>query len=214
MYQIEKLVVGMYQANCYAITSGEGTIVIDPGAEATRLLQWLAPKNVIGIIATHCHSDHIGAINELVDATGAWVACGADDVAGMADPHRSGFDLEGSSYVVTHCEKVLHDGDTLKFGDAEFEIIHTPGHTPGSICLWDRENNVLFSGDMLFFRGIGSTEFVLGDEQEMMKSCDRMAKLPDGITVYPGHGPLTRTEMERQMLRAYASRMHSAWREG
>ncbi len=213
MYTIEKRVVGSYQAVCYAITNEAGTLVIDPGAQPQILLPWLADKNVVGIVVTHCHSDHIGAVNELVEATGAWVACGVDDIAGMNDTHRSGFDEEGIDYVVDHCEVPLQDGDMVTLGEDSWEVLHTPGHTPGSICLWDRKNNVMFSGDMLFFRGIGSVAFVLGNAQQMRESCARLSVLPAGIKVFPGHGPTTTLDAERAMLQAY-SRMHSAWYEG
>lgn len=224
MYSIEMRIVGSYQANCYALTNEAGTIVIDPGAQPEVLVEWLADKNVVGIVATHCHCDHIGAVNELVDATGAWVACGRDDVEGMADTHRSGFDEEGTDYTVTHCERVLEEGDTLTWGEDSLRVIHTPGHTPGSICLIDDTHQLMFSGDLLFAGAIGSTAFVLGNEADMMASCHRLTQMPGELTVFPGHGRSTRLGIEQPMLhsivefyrRSHAANdhMNSNWREG
>lgn len=221
MYSIEVAVVGSYQANCYALTNEAGTVVIDPGAQPAELLEWLAGKNVVGIVATHCHSDHIGAINELVHATGAWVACGADDVAGMADTHRSGFDLEGVDYTVEHVDRALRDGDYITWGHDRLNVLHTPGHTPGSICLVDPVHSLMFSGDMLFAGAIGSTAYVLADEAALVASCERLTHLAGEFAVFPGHGPGTRLSRELAMLRAIVERAHAGqshmnanWREG
>ncbi|WP_026460760.1 MBL fold metallo-hydrolase [Schaalia suimastitidis] len=218
MYQIEHLVVGSYQANCYLLTNEAGTLVIDPGAQADYILDALEGRDTIGIVVTHCHSDHIGAVNEIVEATGAWVACGVDDVDGMADTHRSGFDLEGSDYAVTQCDRALKEGETLTWGSDSLTVIHTPGHTPGSICLADETSRYLFSGDMLFAGSIGSTLWVLGDDAAMSSSCDKLAALPGEYWVLPGHGVPTELSVERAMLRSYAAHLRrqlkASWREG
>ena len=188
MFTIEQMTVGAWKAECYALTNEAGTIVLDPGAEPKRILRWLGEKNVVGIVLTHCHSDHIGAVNELVEVYGCWVACGALDVDGVADVHRSGFDEEGIDYTVDHVDRALAEGDLVSWGGDSLTVLHTPGHTPGSICLLSDEQKVLFSGDMLFQGAIGSTAFVLGNDADMVRSCARLTELDPALRVYPGHG--------------------------
>lgn len=219
MFTIEHLTVGSWKAVCYALTNEEGTLVIDPGAEPLTLMRWLEGKKVIGIVLTHCHSDHIGAVNELVEAYGCPVACGVDDVDGVADVHRSGFDEEGIDYTVDHVDRSLAEGDVITWGGDTLQVLHTPGHTPGSICLLAAEQHVLFSGDTLFSGAIGSTVFVLGDYAELMRSCARLSQMDSSLTVYPGHGPATTLRAEKPMLSYLAQSAlraagHSSnWRE-
>lgn len=214
------MTVGAWKAECYALTNEAGTIVLDPGAEPQRILRWLGDKKVVGIILTHCHSDHIGAVNELVEAYGCWVACGARDVDGVADVHRSGFDEEGIDYTVDHVDRALEEGDVVTWGGDSLTVLHTPGHTPGSICLLCEEQMVLFSGDMLFQGAIGSTAFVLGNDADMVRSCARLTELDPALRVYPGHGGPTTMQAELPMLafivqRAMRAAPHNpSWREG
>lgn len=220
MFTIEQMTVGAWKAECYALTNEAGTIVLDPGAEPQRILRWLGNKNVVGIILTHCHSDHIGAVNELVEAYGCWVACGAHDVDGVADVHRSGFDEEGIDYTVDHVDRALDEGDVVTWGGDSLTVLHTPGHTPGSICLLCEDQKVLFSGDMLFQGAIGSTAFVLGNDADMVRSCARLTELDPALRVYPGHGGPTTMQAELPMLafivqRAMRAAPHNpSWREG
>ncbi|WP_314129811.1 MBL fold metallo-hydrolase [Schaalia odontolytica] len=220
MFTIEQMTVGAWKAECYALTNEAGTIVLDPGAEPQRILRWLGDKKVVGIILTHCHSDHIGAVNELVEAYGCWVACGARDVDGVADVHRSGFDEEGIDYTVDHVDRALEEGDVVTWGGDSLTVLNTPGHTPGSICLLCEDHKVMFSGDMLFQGAIGSTAFVLGNDADMVRSCARLTELDPALRVYPGHGGPTTMRAELPMLafivqRAMRAAPHNpSWREG
>lgn len=220
MFTIEQMTVGAWKAECYALTNEAGTIVLDPGAEPQRILRWLGDKKVVGIILTHCHSDHIGAVNELVEAYGCWVACGARDVDGVADIHRSGFDEEGIDYTVDHVDRALEEGDVFTWGGDSLMVLNTPGHTPGSICLLCEDQKVIFSGDMLFQGAIGSTAFVLGNDADMVRSCARLTELDPALRVYPGHGGPTTMQAELPMLafivqRAMRAAPHNpSWREG
>ena len=220
MFTIEQMTVGAWKAECYALTNEAGTIVLDPGAEPQRILRWLGDKKVVGIILTHCHSDHIGAVNELVEAYGCWVACGAHDVDGVADVHRSGFDEEGIDYTVDHVDRALEEGDVVTWGGDSLTVLNTPGHTPGSICLLCEDHKVMFSGDMLFQGAIGSTAFVLGNDADMVRSCARLTELDPALRVYPGHGGPTTMRAELPMLafivqRAMRAAPHNpSWREG
>lgn len=197
MYAIARLTLGSYQANCYLLTSGDETLVIDPGAEAAVVLHAVAGLKVAGIVATHCHSDHIGAINELAAHTGAPVLAGAQDTDAMADPHLSGFDEEDSDYRVEQVDVRLIDGQVIDWGDDQLTVLETPGHTPGSICLLDGANGVLFTGDTLFAAGIGRTDFIRGDERAMRATLRRLGGLDAGLRVLPGHGPATTIRAEQ-----------------
>ena len=198
MFTIKQLTVGSWRAVCYALTNEEGTIVIDPGAEPDRLERWLGDAEVIGIVLTHCHSDHIGAVNELAERYGAIVCVGRDDAVGVADPHLSGFDEEGSDYRVERVDRLLDDGDALAWGEDRLEVIATPGHTPGSICLYDPGTGTMFTGDTLFADGIGRTDFVRGDAKAMRATCARLAAYPDGTAIFPGHGPQSALGREKR----------------
>lgn len=198
MYTISREVVGSYQANAYILTSGDETLVIDPGAEPQTLLDALVGLKVVGIVATHCHSDHIGAVNELVESTGATVMAGALDVAAMADPHLSGFDEDGSDYRVQAVDVALVEGQQIRWGDDQLVVLETPGHTPGSICLLDSRNQILFSGDTLFESGIGRTDFIRGNAREMRRTMLRLGQLSPHLRIFPGHG--NSTTIARELL--------------
>ena len=191
LYTIGRLVLGSYQATCHLLTSGGETLVIDPGAEPEVLLPAVEGLNIVGIVATHCHSDHIGAINELAAHTGAPVMAGRHDVAAMADPHLSGFDEEGSDYRVEKVDVALSDGQVIEWGEDRLVVLETPGHTPGSICLLDESAGRLFSGDTLFLGGYGNTGFIRGDARQMRATMRRLGTLDPAVVVFPGHGPTT-----------------------
>ncbi|MDC4233040.1 MBL fold metallo-hydrolase [Actinomyces sp. B33] len=220
VFTIDRIAVGAWRAVCYALTNTGGTLLIDPGAQPDLLLRWLAGARVIGIVLTHCHCDHIGAVNELVDAHGCWVACGADDVDGVADVHRSGFDEEGVDYTVDRIDRPLGEGDVVAWGEDSLRVLHTPGHTPGSICLLSESQRTLFSGDTLFAGAVGSTAFVMGDTADMRRSCARLSQLRTDLAVLPGHGRPTTLAQERPMLRSIAGPQLGGgdqalnWREG
>ncbi len=198
MYSILSIPVGSYQANCYLLESNGEFLIIDPGAEPEILLNNFDHAKVAGLVITHFHSDHCGAVNELVAATGAPVMVGAPDIDGLGDPEISGFAEEGSDYRVDQVDRPLVHGDVIAWGDSELQVIATPGHTPGSICLWDRAGGYLFTGDTLFANGVGRTDFALGDPLAMRKTMVLLGELPDHTVVLPGHGPRTTIGVERQ----------------
>ncbi|MFC5370694.1 MBL fold metallo-hydrolase [Arcanobacterium bovis] len=191
MFDVSSLPVGDYRANCYVLSNREGVFLIDPGAEPQVLRAIISELNVQGIILTHCHSDHIGAVNQLREDTGAPVYMGAADIAGAADPRVSGFADEGSDYRVEGVEVALHDGDRITLGDDELIVVETPGHTVGSICLWEPAANRMFTGDTLFSYGYGRTDFATGNIHQMRQSLSRLAGFAPNIHILPGHGPST-----------------------
>ena len=178
-------------------------IVVDPGDEPAEVLGLIGSAGEAGaaddvqIVASHCHCDHIGAVNEVAEACAASFAVGREDGHAVADPHLSGFDEEGRDYRVEKVDRLLDDGDEIALGPYRFRVISTPGHTPGSICLYCAELNLMFTGDTLFANGIGRTDFIRGDAEAMRRTCSRLGTYPDSTILLPGHGPSTRLGVEK-----------------
>jgi len=186
--KIEKVVVGPLQTNCYLLWNKSQTIIIDPGAEPEKIFSLIASP-VSLIIATHGHPDHVGAVwaikHEFPEAK---FLIHQEDLPVLRKtvkepPKPDGFLEEGKLEIVPR------SGIPLCGRNWKLEILHTPGHSPGGICLLGK--NCLFTGDTLFAQGIGRTDYPLGDKQEMIQSLKKLAKLPKNLTIYPGHGLAT-----------------------
>lgn len=196
---LRRFEVGPFASNCYLVgdePTREG-LVIDPGAEPETVIEGIqASKLTIKtVVLTHGHIDHISALAEVKKATGAKVAIHAEDAPLLGRQPRSlsfGFQHE----VVTP-DRLLQGGDTINVGGLGFKVIHTPGHSRGSICLL--HDGVLFSGDTLFNYGIGRYDLAGGDYGQLMNSLSvKLLTLPGNTVVYPGHGPETTINDERR----------------
>lgn len=197
---LKPLVVGPLASNCY-IVGDEATkvgVIIDPADEAENILRSVEELGLTirFIILTHGHPDHIAALKEVKEVTGAEIMVHTDD----AEYHRQGtLALAFGFYCPTPPppDKLLKDGDSIDIGELHFKVIHTPGHTPGGICLLG--HGVLFSGDTLFNYGIGRFDLPGGDYAQLLNSLQsRLMALPDETVVYPGHGPQTTIGAERR----------------
>jgi glyoxylase-like metal-dependent hydrolase (beta-lactamase superfamily II) len=199
----EILPVGMLQCNC-SIFGDETTreaIVIDPGDEIASILAALARHSltVKAIVITHAHIDHIGGAQKLKLATGAPVYMNGND----AELQRM-MDVQASWLGIAPPEAVsidvsAKDGDTLKLGTTEIHVLHTPGHTQGSICLWVPAEAKLVAGDTLFRDGIGRTDLPGGDGRQILQSIhDKLLTLPGDTQVFPGHGEATTIAREKR----------------
>lgn len=200
--KIISLTVGPIMENCYIIydeQSLEG-IIVDPGDEADRILNAVHKLNltVKYIVNTHGHADHIGANKDLCEKLHAKLAIHADDAAMLTDPQKnlsiSGY--MGRLIISRPADILLHDGDAISFGSCQFKVIHTPGHTPGGICL--AGENIVISGDSLFAGSIGRTDFPTGSMINLISSLkEKIMTLDPAMHVFPGHGGTTTISWEK-----------------
>ncbi|MBN4074861.1 MAG: MBL fold metallo-hydrolase [Alkaliphilus sp.] len=197
---LKKTEVGVYSANCYIIAdeqSREG-IIIDPGGDADKIMKFVKDNKLLikYIVLTHAHGDHIGGVNEVLSETDAVLCVHKDDLFILKDRKKNFTSQMRGPIVEIRDAKLLEDGDVLQVGDMSFKIIHTPGHSPGGICIYIKD--VLFTGDTLFANNIGRGDLIGGDEAQLIRSIKaRLMELPDATTAYPGHGPATRIGIER-----------------
>ena len=199
----EILPVGMLQCNC-SIFGDETThqaMVIDPGDEIARILEILARHSltVTAIVITHAHIDHIAGAQKLKQATGAPVYMNLEDseLQAMLDVQAGWLGMPVPDAV--EIDVPVNDGDKLLVGTTEVHVLHTPGHTQGSICLWLPTERKLFSGDTLFRDSIGRTDLPGGDSRQILQSIhDQLLPLPGETEVFPGHGDATTIDRERR----------------
>ena len=200
---IETFPVGWLQCNCTILGdlgSGEA-LVIDPGDEAERILDLLgryklSPK---AIVSTHAHIDHIGGAMKLRAATGAPILLNQNDYAllQMLDVQATWIGMENPGKV--EIDQSLNQADTVRTGGLTAQVLHTPGHTEGSICLYFAPQKTLIAGDTLFAGSIGRTDLPGGSFEKILQSLHhQVLALPDDTRVVPGHGPATTIAAERE----------------
>jgi len=202
--KIHHIIVGGISTNCwvYSLDSDGECAVIDPGEEGDKIIAFLGKLNLSPryIVLTHGHFDHIGAVPALAaEYSGAEIAIHAADAEYLgpdayAAHCRSITAVAGDTAYVDRRwanlpapNRLLAEGDKI----GPFTVLHLPGHTPGSIGLWDEKAGVLFSGDTLFFGNYGRTDLPGGSDTQMAASLQRLFAMDGGIQVYPGHGPAT-----------------------
>jgi len=196
---VRKLVVGPIASNCYIVASEktEEGMIIDPGAEAQKIMQTVRQLGleIKLIVLTHTHLDHVGAAGQVQEATGAGLAAHVE--AARYLPQSSSYIFPPPYQASPLPNRLLKGGDSLDIGDLHFTILHTPGHTPDGICLVG--HGAAFTGDTLFNYGIGRYDLVEGSYDELMDSIhSKLMVLPDDTRVYPGHGPDTTIGTERR----------------
>ena len=192
--QVEPLVVGPLFSNCYIVWDEKKRqgVVIDPGDDAEIILKSIDELNIEikYILATHGHFDHVGAVAELRRKLGAEFLAHEKDFFFIEDGEKSARRWNINIEQPPKPDRFIKDGEKIRFGEFDLEVIHTPGHSPGGVSfLYDR---MLFGGDTLFQGSIGRTDFRQGSFEDITKSIrTRLYSLPDDTVVYTGHGPIT-----------------------
>ncbi len=196
---ITTVAVGELGTNCYIASNTAGdAAVIDPGADAARIREALdrAGLTLRAVLLTHAHFDHIGAVDALIDGQDIPVYCHKDDIPALTDGAvnlSAWFDAPSG---VRAAATAITEGDTVTVADMVFTVLHTPGHTVGSVCY--QHGDILFAGDTLFCESVGRTDFPGGDTATLLASLRRLLALAPTTTVYPGHDAATTVAHERQ----------------
>ena len=190
------------KTNCYIVQDEETkeTMVIDPGGEVekiTAMLDILQAK-LKYIYITHCHGDHIGALQALKEQKGGKILIHRLDAEGLYNKAISLTDYIGMDDVNLEADSRVDDGDLIHIGNLEFRVIHTSGHTAGGTCLYCEKEKLLFSGDTLFHGTWGRTDLPTSSFQDIMDSIiNKLLVLPEDTIVYPGHGKSTMIKEEK-----------------
>lgn len=199
--EFKRLPLGIYQANCYIVydENTKDTAVIDPGGDFPELKKAIDDNGlkVKYIIMTHGHGDHIGALKELKDYTGAVTCIHREDNAMLMNKNMNHSADIGGKAIEVSADRLLEDGEILELGNTKLNIIHTPGHSKGGICIYCEGK--LFSGDTLFACSIGRTDLAGGSLEEIIASIkNKLLTLPEDTEVYPGHGPSSTILIEKK----------------
>ncbi len=201
MNALKSFVVGPIETNCYLLydeKTGDAS-VIDPGAGEDSILSFIRRKKlkIKNIILTHGHGDHIGAVMKIKQEAGGHVMINKEDAEFLSAPFRNLSSSFGAHITAPEPSRLLTEGDIVDIGSAAYTVVHTPGHTPGGICLVGEGR--VFSGDTLFFEGIGRSDLSGGDGDLLIKMIrEKLFTLPDETKVYPGHGPETSIGWEKE----------------
>ena len=197
MIEITALEVGKLATNCYVVSSNGVAFIVDPGADAGEIKNFLDSKSLKaeGILLTHGHYDHTGAVKNLQDMTGAKIYATAD-CNDLANSYKSMAFAFGAVMNEFYTDVIVSDGDDITIGDMSVKVVTTPGHTKGGAC-YILENNI-FSGDTLFQTSYGRTDLPTGDYNALKESLNKLFALEGDYNVYPGHGAQTTLDTERK----------------
>jgi glyoxylase-like metal-dependent hydrolase (beta-lactamase superfamily II) len=208
MIDIKTIQCNMLQENCFIVSDETGeAVIIDCGAyfdeERTAIVDYLrshrlSPRH---LLCTHGHFDHTFGNDTIFDAFGLKPQIHADDAFLIKDLDQQYRSMMGMSYdrPTPPIGQLLADGDVVSFGQHRLKVIHTPGHSPGSVVFYCEEEKVLFSGDTLFRMSVGRTDLPGGSWTQLMESLDKLVLLPGDVKVYTGHGPSTLMSEEKRM---------------
>lgn len=178
--EIKKTVVGVYQENCYLIKNNNCGLIIDPGDEVDKILDMIGDTKIEGILITHAHFDHIGALEELESKLNVPIYY-----------HNVNKELNYDDLIDIKEQE-------YKTNSFNFKVIFVPGHRNDSVIYYFEKENIMFTGDFLFYLSIGRTDLEYADKEEMIKSVKLIKTYPDNIKIFPGHGTETNLEFEKK----------------
>ena len=204
MLKIRKLTVGQLQTNCYLVMTGNEALIIDPGDDADYILRIIADEGIAPtkVIATHGHYDHILAVTELKLAYQIPFLMHKEDEFLLKRMRASAAHFgKIVSDPPPKIDKYLKEGESLKIGNYKLKIVHTSGHTPGSISLYSKVAKAVFVGDVIFAGGgMGRTDFAYSNRTDLLNSVGKLLKLPEDTVVYSGHGEETTVKRCQQFF--------------
>lgn len=199
-YELKTMVLPPIGTNCYLLIdkATRKAAVIDPAAAGQRILDVLkeADATPVLIINTHGHWDHTGANRFLQEQTQSTLLIHEADAPMLSNAALSSATFFGAGIQTSTPDRLLHDKDVIELGELKLEVLHTPGHSPGGVCLFTED--LCFSGDTLFKLSMGRTDLPGSDETQMEYSLNKLMRYPDELTVLPGHGPATTIGYERK----------------
>lgn len=202
MVEVHKVSGSPFDGNVYLILDEVPVLVdagMDPEPTLRKIQKYIDPQEIEMIILTHSHHDHSGGVPRLKEATGAKVMIHEDEAGSLGDDMATVAYLFGRSAPEIEADGTLSEGDVIDLGEWKLEVIHTPGHSPGGICLYEPRAKVLFSGDTVFPQGnIGRTDLYAGCDADLISSIERLTKL-DVEVLYPGHMEIVSGDVGRQI---------------
>ncbi len=199
--KIKKLTNGKLSTNTYIIFGKDkNAAIIDPAEDTNRIIQEVEDLdlNILYIINTHCHPDHVSGNKAIYEKYSCSLLAHEKEVSRLEDKtnHLSMYlGIKGNQPTIDH---FIKDGDFIEIGEIKLKVIETPGHTEGSISLYEEKSKVLFSGDTLFQRSVGRTDLPGGNVQVLLESLHKLFALPDNVDVYPGHSNNTTIGFEKE----------------
>ena len=190
-----------FSENCYLVSEKRGdssVLVVDPGAQPQMIRGALNGRSVDSVVLTHRHFDHVGAVSAIINDTGTEVIAHTIEAEALEGLIGVGPQGRHDTPDPFNVDRTVDEGDMIKVGDSVLRVLHTPGHTAGSICLYDEDDHLLLAGDTLFYEDVGRTDFPSGSKAQQDESLKRLCHLPDDTIIYPGHGPDTSIGHEKR----------------
>ena len=186
---VERLIVGELAVNCYIVENTETheVFIVDPGAEAKRIIRQVGDRKACAVLLTHGHYDHIGAVDEVCSHFGIPAYIHAGDAAKLSDAMANVSAVFGEPLVQHTVPVKIEEEGALKLAGMELQILHTPGHSNGCICCILPDDAGILTGDTLFAHGYGRTDFADGDFTKLHQSLRRLFRLTPKMVAYPGH---------------------------
>ena len=202
--KIDRLVLGAYETNCYILRNSEtarDSLIVDTGLEAGELVDFLRRDelNPLAVVLTHGHADHINGLGVLrKNYPEIEVYIHKADAGLLTNDQDNLSFLLARTFSAEPADSFIEEGDVIEQAGIKLEVLHTPGHTPGGICLYSKDEQIIFTGDTMFAGSVGRTDMTGGSITQLIKSIkEKLCVLPDETIVYPGHGPQTTIGQEK-----------------